>query len=244
MPARAPRNLRAVFSAKTLTHFGGLYRLQQFFKRLRLRRRLQRDVHFPQRNNRYRVAEMLLALLYPMMLGLGRIEATHLLCHNGVFQYLTGLPTYPDPTALRRFLLRMVPSALRKLRALHDRLLLQMVRLSAPATSFIFDLDSTVLTLYGKQEEARIGYNPRKKGRPSYHPLLCFEGHTQDCGMASCVRETRILPREPGPCSKPALPNCHPLPAPCSSEATKGSTTTRSSSGSKAERPALSSWPG
>lgn len=55
-----------------------------------------------------------------------------------------------------------------------------MVRHSSPRTSFIFDLDSTVLVLYGKQEKARIGYNPIKHGRPSYHPLLCFEGHTRD----------------------------------------------------------------
>jgi hypothetical protein len=44
----------------------------------------------------------------------------------------------------------------------------------------LFDLDSTVLTLYGHQEKARIGYNPRKRGRPSYHPLVCFEGTTKD----------------------------------------------------------------
>jgi hypothetical protein len=35
----------------------------------------------------------------------------------------------------------------------------------------IFDLDSTVLVLYGKQEGARIGYNPAKRGRRSYYPL-------------------------------------------------------------------------
>ena len=44
----------------------------------------------------------------------------------------------------------------------------------------VFDLDSTVLILYGKQEMARIGYNPQKWGRPSYHPLLCFNGITKD----------------------------------------------------------------
>lgn len=43
----------------------------------------------------------------------------------------------------------------------------------------IFDLDSTVLTVYGKQEQARIGYNPFKRGRASYHPLLCFEAQSQ-----------------------------------------------------------------
>ena len=33
---------------------------------------------------------------------------------------------------------------------------------------WILDLDATVKTLYGKQEEARVGYNPMKPGRPSH----------------------------------------------------------------------------
>jgi hypothetical protein len=34
--------------------------------------------------------------------------------------------------------------------------------------------DSSVKTLYGEQEGAKRGYNPRKPGRPSHHPLFCF----------------------------------------------------------------------
>jgi len=178
---QGPKNLRIAFSGHTLTHLGGLYLLARFFRKIRLRFLLTHAVQFPQRNNRYSIAEMLLALMYPLMLGVGRLEATHLLRSNGVFQYLTGLPAYPNPTMLRRFLFRMGPLALLKLRKLHDRLLCQMVQQSTSTTRFLFDLDSTVLILYGKQEHARIGYNPIKEGRPSYHPLLCFEGHTQDC---------------------------------------------------------------
>ena len=55
-----------------------------------------------------------------------------------------------------------------------------MILKPKPPTRIIFDLDSTVLVLYGKQEMARIGYNPTKRGRPSYHPLLCFNGITKD----------------------------------------------------------------
>ena len=54
-----------------------------------------------QRTNRYSVGEMLLALLYPMLLGLDRIETTQLLRQNGVFQYLTGLPSYPNGPGVR-----------------------------------------------------------------------------------------------------------------------------------------------
>jgi hypothetical protein len=177
---RSPKNLQISFSGKGLTHFGGLFLLQRFFQKISLRSLLSQYLHFLQRNNRYTTAEELLALVYPIALGLGRIETSHLLKHNGVFQYLTGLPTYPNPTTLRRFLLRMAPLALPKLRNLHNRLLLAMILRPSPPTRVIFDLDSTVLVLYGKQEMARIGYNPQKWGRPSYHPLLCFNGITKD----------------------------------------------------------------
>lgn len=34
--------------------------------------------------------------------------------------------------------------------------------------------DSSVITRYGRQEGAKVGYNPKKKGRPSHHPLMGF----------------------------------------------------------------------
>jgi hypothetical protein len=36
------------------------------------------------------------------------------------------------------------------------------------------NLDSSVLIRYGNQQGARRGYNPKKRGRPSHHPLLAF----------------------------------------------------------------------
>src|SRR5271166_5905322 len=142
---------------------------------------------------------MLLALLYPMVLGLERIETSQLLRQNGVFQYLTGLPSYPDATSLRRFLLRAAPKALPKLRALHDRFLHQFTVRLGPPTRVIFDVDSTVLVVYGKQEQARIGYNPIKRGRPSYHPLLCFEGQSRDLARGTAARRRPYRQRRSGP---------------------------------------------
>jgi hypothetical protein len=42
----------------------------------------------------------------------------------------------------------------------------------------IFDLDSTVLTLFGHQQGAEVGYNPRYRGKRSYDPLLCLEANS------------------------------------------------------------------
>lgn len=36
------------------------------------------------------------------------------------------------------------------------------------------DIDSTVITRYGNQDGVEVGYNPRKPGRGSHHPLIVF----------------------------------------------------------------------
>ena len=59
---------------------------------------------YPRRNNDYSLSQMLLALIYPIILGLDRIETSSLLRSNGTFQHVTGLPGFPNPQTLRRFL--------------------------------------------------------------------------------------------------------------------------------------------
>jgi hypothetical protein len=178
--AKGPRTLRITFGAETLTSYGGVYLLHRFLTRIGFTHALAQDIRLVHRNNRYSVGELFLAVLYPMILGLERIETTQLLRQNGVFQYLTGLPRYPEATTLRRFLRRVAPDGLPRLRALHDRLLRRMLCQPRRPSRLIFDVDSTVLVVYGKPEGARIGYNPLQRGRPSYHPLLCFEGQSKD----------------------------------------------------------------
>lgn len=88
------RNIRTNFAAPGLTHFGGIFLLHQFLQQLRFRSYLSQHLHFPQRNNRYSLSELFLALVYPMILGLEKIEVSALLQTNGVFQSITGLPSF------------------------------------------------------------------------------------------------------------------------------------------------------
>jgi len=43
------------------------------------------------------------------------------------------------------------------------------------------DMDSSVRGVYGKQEGAAKGFNSKKKGQRSYHPLLCFVAENREC---------------------------------------------------------------
>lgn len=180
--ARGPRNLRVTIDGLGLTQFGGVTLIEQFFQRLGLQGSFSQRIRFAQRNNRYSIRESLEALLFPLILGLARIETTEPLRYNGVFHYLAGLPGYPEATSLRRFLERFARSGRKAFVQLHDRWRRAMLAQAARAT---FDLDTTVLTVYGRQERAEVGYNPKKRGRPSYLPLLCFEGNSRDCWEGS-----------------------------------------------------------
>ena len=101
-----------------------------------------------------------------------------MLGNNGVFKLLIGLSTFPNPTTLRRFLIRGSDSLLPQLVRLHDRSRKYFIDRIVPEKKLLVDMDSTVCTLYGHQEGAEKGYNPRARGKRSYHPLFCFESNS------------------------------------------------------------------
>ena len=39
---------------------------------------------------------------------------------------------------------------------------------------YTLDVDSSVWTRYGNQQGSKKGYNPKKRGRSSHHPLMAF----------------------------------------------------------------------
>lgn len=175
------RNVRTAFTAPRLTHFAGVYLFHQFLQRLKLRTYLSRYIPYVVRNNRYTLSEMILALIYPMILGLEKIDVSVLLKTNGVFQYLTGLPSFPNPTTLRRFLVRSPSDLLPLLWEFHDDLRKYFIPRPSTRSSYWLDFDSTANTIYGHQEGAVKGYNPGHPGKRSYHPLVVSEAHLKDC---------------------------------------------------------------
>ena len=174
----SPRNIRIACNHAGLTHYGGVYFFHEFLRVLQLRHFLARHLTYPRRNNRYHLSQMVLALMYPIVLGLDRLETASFLRSNGTFQYLTGLPSFPDPQTLRRFLHHAPDPFWQQLHGVNDRLLQTFIHLPARRSRLIFDLDSTVVTVFGNQEDAAVGYNPRYRGKKSYDPLLCIEANS------------------------------------------------------------------
>ena len=168
------------FNSDTLTHYGGLFLIQRFCNKLDLRRRLKRSLLAAPDWSDFDPVDVVLILLFLLVAGVQRLNKSDKLQYDGFFLSLLGLDALPDESSLRRFLKRLSPAAIRQVVCLHDQLRRELFSLPSPRSSLTFHLDSVVLTLWGKQQGARLGYNPKARGRRSYHPILCFEGHGQE----------------------------------------------------------------
>ena len=187
-----PRNIKISCNHGGLTHYGGIYFFQEFLRVLQFRHFLARRLGDFRSRHDYPLSQMVLALIYPIVLGLDRLESASFLRPDETFQYLTGLPSYPDPQSLRRFLLHAPPEFRQQLHRFNNRLLQQFIHLPEHRSRLILDLDSTVVTVFGRQEGTAVGYNPRYRGKRSYDPLLCLEANS------SFLWDTELRPGDAG----------------------------------------------
>ncbi|OIO75514.1 MAG: hypothetical protein AUJ85_02820 [Elusimicrobia bacterium CG1_02_37_114] len=169
------KNIQISFTEKNITHFGGLFLIHKFCQKLKLKWLLQRYIKFHQRNQEYQTAEFILVLIYIMIAGIGRIENTKSLGYNGVIQKILGIKKFPHSTAIRRFLYRLTPDGIRQIVKVHNIIQGKIFCISHPKTSITLDIDGTVLTVFGKQQRTKVGFNPKRRGARSYMAMLCFE---------------------------------------------------------------------
>jgi len=177
---KGPRKFDFAFAKRGLTRFGGLSLFQSFCRAFAIRRFLQTFVRWPDYDYRdYHPADLFLAHVFSIVVGLGRIENTQCLIHNGLIPPLLGLNAFPHRDTLRTFLLRFGPKPLRSLQAAHDKLRAELLRRLGILYSAILDADTTTLMTYGSQEGVARGYLPKRRHwQPSYAPLLSSEGRS------------------------------------------------------------------
>lgn len=177
---RGPRKFAFAFESSGLTRFGGLSLFQSFCRSFAIRRFLQTYVRWPDYDYRnFHPADLFLAHVFSIVVGLGRIENTQSLVHNGLIPPLLGLRDFPHRDTLRTFLLRFGPKSLRSLQTTHDKLRSELFRRFDVLYSAIIDADTTALMTYGTQEGVARGYIPKRRHRQSsYAPILSSEGRS------------------------------------------------------------------
>ena len=113
---------------------------------------------------------VLATLLLSILAGHHRYAHITAMRHDGIHPELLGVSRFVSEDAARRALTRIDEASGVAWLDQH----LAKTTLPLLTTPWILDLDTTVKCLYGKQEGAVVGYNPKKPGRPShsYHSAL------------------------------------------------------------------------
>lgn len=169
------------FTGKNLTRFGGSGLIRRFIQRYRIKHQIENRIKVEgRRKSKYGIGDMLISCLYAMFLGYPRPGQMDILIADRVFQKVAGLVSFPVQSTISRFLSSLKVIVARQIADFNFDLLMKFRGGFKAFISIILDLDSHVTPVYGSQQRAGLGYNPKKRGRKSYHNLLCFVGETRD----------------------------------------------------------------
>ena len=168
------------FSGRNQTGFGGVAAFCEFVQRLDLESLLHR-VKVPYVGRFYSTGRLLLLMLLGFVVGCDRMQDVASLRLDGTLLKILGWRRWPVQTTITRFLHRFKASAVESLLGVMGAAIEQFRGGWRGFERLHLDLDSHVRTVYGGTlESAVVGYNPNKRGRPSYHPLMAFIGETRD----------------------------------------------------------------
>lgn len=115
-------------------------------------------------------------LIDAAVVGAKRVYDIEGLATDPLFTHLAG-GAVPSVDVLYDDLRRLGPDELEKMEEMVAEQGLELVR-AGSFERLTIDVDTTVTTVFGEQEGAEVGYNPRCHGRRSYHPILARVAET------------------------------------------------------------------
>jgi hypothetical protein len=166
------------FSNKEMTAYGGMALIAGFLEKLKFKENIKKIIPIIEKsNNAMGIDAKILSFLVTIFSGGNRFS--HLLYIGEsfeVFKKLFKVKKLPkSPTALTRDLFQKIKRK-KTLMPLKSKCF-EYIRTIIPWDKIKEDhlsFDSKVITRYGNQKKAKKGYNRKKPGRKSHHPICAF----------------------------------------------------------------------
>jgi hypothetical protein len=169
------------FTEKNLTGNAGLVNLGQFAKKLGIFNILCGSIDIKRAPNaNYKVADAVMMLMFGVLAGARHISHMVILSSDSVIRKLFKWDGFPDDTTFGRIFKLFSHRTCHQL-CKAENVVRKKVWSKKWFGKVTLDLDSTVRNVFGNQQGAEKGYNPKKKGQRSYHPLMCFVAETREC---------------------------------------------------------------
>lgn len=170
--------LKHEFTNRTISPWGGIKYLQRVLEKSGIRDFIKSlpDLPQPRSNRGYEAMDLIEGFLTSVVLGARRLEHCGMLRTDQVIREIFGWQKgMGSASTFQRFFHKFDEQ-------LNAKLFWPIMKhvLSRISIRYMtIDLDSSVVTRYGKQEKVEVGYNPQKKGRGSHHPLMAFCDETK-----------------------------------------------------------------
>jgi|GEM_PF-1389129 len=146
--------------------------LVDFMRVVGLPKFLKQHISIDKRKSIYSPKQLSQLLVLQNILGFDRIEGSRVLNQDAILKQKLGISDYPDPETFRDELARYTPENIQGLFLVNRNIIDVLCRL-VKAGEVDLHFDAKVITVYGDQEGAELGYNPHKNGRKSYHMKVC-----------------------------------------------------------------------
>jgi len=160
---------------RAVTPFGGLSVFIEFLGKIGFAQQVSE--HLPVRwksPNAIPAGETFTAFVMSVVVGARRFAHSSLLRADRALHALLGIERFPTDSTMRNLFKRFQQGMV--VRFYEPLWAWQLARVPRREGGYSLDLDSTVFERYGKQEGVKKGYNPKKPGRGSHHPLLAVLG--------------------------------------------------------------------
>lgn len=159
------------YSNKKVTPFGGMLLMKRFIDKTGIIDFLEKqDLPVPGSNAGYKSIDIIQAFWVSVWLGANKFAHTAILRFDHVLKEIFGWKRCPSDNTYERFFKKFDFERSSNFFYNLSSWFFEQLKFD----NFTLDVDSSVWIRYGEQEGAAKGYNPKKKGRNSHHPLLAF----------------------------------------------------------------------
>ncbi|MFQ6094162.1 MAG: IS1380 family transposase [bacterium] len=172
-----PYNTRLYFNQRNLTGFGGMFLPIAFAERMGLDRGLESVLEH--KGYTYSTSQLLISTLACILAGAPRLYDINSFRHDPGLTRALGVDQLPDEGNIRKQLAAATRENVDALERVNQKGLLRCNQ-TERVIEIGIDFDLTTATVYGKQEGAEIGYNPRKRGRPCFQIAAAFIANNRD----------------------------------------------------------------
>jgi hypothetical protein len=171
--------LKIEFTDKEITPWGGMVLMKKLIEKTGISEVLKRLPLPTQGSNRgYEPLQIIISFFVSVWCGASRFEHLEVTRQDEVIREMYEWKQMAGHKSFERYFKKFT-------RAINQNVftdLYQWFFEQIHFDNYTLDLDSTVMTRYGEQDGASKGYNPKKPGRKSHHPLMAF---LSECRMVA-----------------------------------------------------------